>query len=46
MHHYQSLGGWTFVFADYYSDNITLFFTEPSFQKLADLIDPYCLLLY
>jgi PhoPQ-activated pathogenicity-related protein len=42
QHHYQSLGGWTNQFEDYYVNNITLFFDSPQIQKLADIVDPYC----
>lgn len=41
MHHYQSLGGWTFAFGDYYTDNITTFLGTPAVDAMAAIIDPY-----
>jgi len=41
MHHYRSLGGWTWAFGDYYFDNITAYMDSPNLQKMADIIDPY-----
>ena len=41
MHHYQSLGGWTFSFQDYWHLNLTQYLTDPEFQAMADNIDPY-----
>nr|XP_054762652.1 autocrine proliferation repressor protein A-like [Lytechinus pictus] len=41
LHHmYRSLGGWTFAFEDYYTENVTLYLDEPNTQKLADIVDP------
>ena len=40
-HHYQSLGGWTFAFDDYYQLNITLDLDHPKTQQLADIVNPY-----
>ncbi|KAK7102758.1 autocrine proliferation repressor protein A-like [Littorina saxatilis] len=40
-HHYQSLGGWTFAFNDYYALNITMHLDNPRTQEMADIIDPY-----
>ena len=42
QHHYQSLGGWTCEFADYWKNNVTYFFDSPLIQNLADIVDPYC----
>lgn len=39
----QSLGGWTFAFYDYYVQNITRYMNSPTFDKLAQMIDPYCM---
>ncbi|CAF1026861.1 unnamed protein product [Adineta ricciae] len=41
MSHYRSLGGWTFAFYDYYVQNITRYMNSPSFDKLAQMVDPY-----
>ena len=41
MHHYQSLGGWTYAFQDYWNMNITLYATDPVTEVIAEHIDPY-----
>ncbi|UJR29021.1 hypothetical protein I4U23_010238 [Adineta vaga] len=41
MSHYRSLGGWTFAFNDYHAQNITRYMDNPSFDKLAQMVDPY-----
>eukprot|EP00057_Strongylocentrotus_purpuratus_P015135 XP_011669609.1 PREDICTED: autocrine proliferation repressor protein A [Strongylocentrotus purpuratus] len=41
LHHmYRSLGGWTFAFEDYFTENVTLHLDDPNTQKMADIIDP------
>ncbi|KAL3877090.1 hypothetical protein ACJMK2_034845 [Sinanodonta woodiana] len=39
-HHYQSLGGWTFAFGEYYDVNFTRELDNPNTQKMANIIDP------
>jgi PhoPQ-activated pathogenicity-related protein len=39
---WQSLGGWTFVFDDYYDVNITRYLQTSHVDKLAEMVDPYC----
>lgn len=39
-HHFRSLGGWTFAFKDYYTEDITRKLDSAEFQKLANVIDP------
>ncbi|KAK2145907.1 hypothetical protein LSH36_648g01071, partial [Paralvinella palmiformis] len=39
--HYESLGGWTYVFNDYYEVNLTRELDNPSVQMMMDHIDPY-----
>ena len=41
MHHYQSLGGWTFAFKAYWDMNITSYATDPVTAAMAEHIDPY-----
>jgi PhoPQ-activated pathogenicity-related protein len=42
IHHYQSMGGWTFEFSDlFYNNNITSLIYDQSFKSLTDIIDPY-----
>ncbi|ELU12951.1 hypothetical protein CAPTEDRAFT_223161 [Capitella teleta] len=38
--HYESLGGWTYVFADYYDVNITSHLDDPNTAEMAQQIDP------
>ena len=45
-HHYRSLGGWTFAFDDYMDLNITAYVDDPRMKNLANIVDPYCKLLY
>jgi len=40
-HHYQSYGGWTFEFDDYYMEGITKDLDNPNTQKLANIVDPF-----
>jgi PhoPQ-activated pathogenicity-related protein len=40
----KSLAGWTFEFEDYYELNITMYLDSPYLQKLADIVDPYCMI--
>jgi PhoPQ-activated pathogenicity-related protein len=38
--HFRALGGWTFAFNDYYSENITKYVDTPELQAMARIIDP------
>ncbi|XP_066292659.1 autocrine proliferation repressor protein A-like [Branchiostoma lanceolatum] len=41
LHHfYRALGGWTFAFDDYYDSNITARLDDPTFERMAAIIDP------
>lgn len=40
-HHYQSLGGWTMQYVDYYIEGFTLHLDDPAFEIMADIVDPY-----
>ena len=40
-HHWQSLGGWTFQFEDYWKLNLTLYFDDPKMQEMFDIVDSY-----
>ncbi|XP_059147518.1 autocrine proliferation repressor protein A-like [Physella acuta] len=44
-HHYQSLGGWTFAFEDYYNLNVTLYLDSPNMPWLRAVIDPLTYLM-
>ena len=44
--HQSSLGGWTFVFADYYNENITRLLEHPRIVQIMDLVNPYSTTLY
>lgn len=35
------MGAWSFALEPYYSENLTNFFDDPRFDKLADVVDPY-----
>jgi len=37
--HYQSLGGWSFVFEPYWAMNLTTYLNTPEFDALAQIID-------
>lgn len=39
--HYRSLGGWTFVFNDYWTEELTLKLETQEFQRLREIVDPY-----
>ncbi|KAI8796905.1 autocrine proliferation repressor protein A [Biomphalaria glabrata] len=39
-HHYQSLGGWTYAFQDYYKLNITADLDNPNMMWLQAVVDP------
>ncbi|CAD5123088.1 DgyrCDS11464 [Dimorphilus gyrociliatus] len=39
--HYRSLGGWTFVFGDYWSEELTTKMETQEFVMLRDIVDPY-----
>ncbi|KAH9499586.1 hypothetical protein Btru_074203 [Bulinus truncatus] len=39
-HHYQSLGGWSYAFEDYYSLNITADLDDPNMPWLQAILDP------
>ena len=41
---YRNLGGWTWAFGDYYTNNVTAQIDHPATQKLADIVDPICML--
>ena len=41
MHHFQSLGGWTFAFDDYWLQNITSTLPDPINEEFAKHVDPY-----
>ena len=40
-HHWQSYGGWTFVFSDYWKLNITSKWDEPKMQEIFDIVDAF-----
>ena len=40
-HHWQSYGGWTFVFEDYWILNLTQHWDDPKMQEMFDIIDVY-----
>ncbi|CAF1107718.1 unnamed protein product [Didymodactylos carnosus] len=40
-HHYRSLAGWTFAFADYYQLNITKLTDSPNLKAMGAIVDPY-----
>lgn len=41
-HHYRSLGGWTFAFADFHDLNITAHLDDAAFEDMAAIVDPRC----
>jgi PhoPQ-activated pathogenicity-related protein len=41
MHHYRSLGGWSFAFDPYYKLNFTENINTPQIELLANVVDPY-----
>ncbi|CAH1784288.1 unnamed protein product [Owenia fusiformis] len=41
MKHWQSLGGWTFAFGDFYTEGVTAHFDNPNLQLMADVVDPF-----
>lgn len=43
MHdHYQSLGGWTLEFEDYYELGVTKYLDTPEIFEMQKVVDPYC----
>merc|ERR1712021_214618 len=38
---FRNMGAWSFALEPYYSENLTNFFDDPRFDKLADVVDPY-----
>jgi len=40
-HHWQSYGGWTFLFEDYWKLNLTQHFDDPKMQEMFDIVDAY-----
>ncbi|BFZ03768.1 hypothetical protein BsWGS_06807 [Bradybaena similaris] len=40
-HHFRSLGGWTYAFADFYKVNITRFLDDPKFALILAFADPF-----
>ena len=41
MHHYQSLGGWSYTFHAFLDLNLTQYLTHPAFAAMAQHIDAY-----
>ncbi|PIK49439.1 putative autocrine proliferation repressor protein A-like [Apostichopus japonicus] len=42
LHHmYRSLGGWTFAFEPYWSEDVCKYLDSPSLVELQELVDPY-----
>ena len=39
VHHYQSLGGWSFAFEDYYDLGLTRFVNTPLMSRMGEIID-------
>lgn len=39
-HHFEALGGWSWVLKDYYYQNLTAYLDDPGTQRMADIIDP------
>lgn len=40
MHHYRSLGGWSFGLEPYWSENIPSWINHPNFHRMVNIIDP------
>ena len=40
-HHFRAYGGWSWVFNDYYNENITHLLDDPRMQMMANIVDPY-----
>jgi PhoPQ-activated pathogenicity-related protein len=40
VHHYQSLGGWSFAFDDYYQLELTRYINTPLMSRMSQIIDP------
>lgn len=38
---YRSLGGWTFAFEPYWSEDVCKYLDSPSLVELQELVDPY-----
>ena len=38
---YQNNGAWSFALEPYFSENLTNYFDDPVFDKMASIIDPY-----
>ena len=38
---YQNMGAWSFALEPYYSENLTNYFDDPVFDKMAAVIDPF-----
>jgi len=40
-HHYQAYGGWSFALDDYLKQHVMHYLNDPSFLKLAAIVDPW-----
>lgn len=46
VRHYQSLGGWSFAFDDYYQLNLTRYINTPLMSRMSEIIDPAVYIKY
>jgi PhoPQ-activated pathogenicity-related protein len=46
QHHYQSLGGWSFAFDDYYQLELTRYINTPLMARMSQVIDPVTYLAF
>ena len=46
INHETKDGGWTFVFADYYNENITRHLEHPRIGEIMELVNPYSTALH
>ena len=38
---FANMGAWSFALEPYYSEGLTAYFDDPSFERLASVVDPY-----
>jgi len=44
VHHYRSLGGWSFAFFNYWTLGLTRYLNQPELLDLMEIVDPYTFL--